>query len=200
MPNYIDRDGDEIWLASSSPYDGLMTAGVFAVLIPISIIVCPAFLLADFIAENFYISTTVFFIVSALAALIMARIKYKKVNGVLIDAFGNFAMLASYYLITYLYFVPNVRITSNGVLLWLVFVLIVSVIVFIRQCVRKIIDSAIANCILGIVVLLLTYAAFCVAVSVSLFNENYVLKAYEISGNSFFADIVGMLFYIPSKF
>lgn len=198
MPNYIDRDGDEIWLAGSSTYDGLLGMGAFLLLIPVCLVVCPAFLLADIIAEHFYAATGVFLAFSASAALILARQKYRKATDILTDTLGNFSMLFSYYIITYLYFVPSARVKSEGIIVWLIFLFLESIIVFIRQCVRKMINKSALNCLTGIAVLLLMYAAFCGTVHLCNFNEIFVFKAYNISDSSALYKIIKMLFYIPS--
>ena len=198
MPVYIDRNGDEIWLAGSSPYDGFLGIGAFLVLIPVCLVVCPAFLLADVIVGHFYAATGVFLALSAIAALVLARQKYKRPADTFVDALGNFSTLFSYYLITYLYFVPSVRIKSEGIIVWLIFLFFETAFVFIRQCVRKIINSSVLNCLLGVFVLLLIYAAFCSTVHLCNFNENYVLRAYNISDGSFLYKILKTLFYIPS--
>ncbi len=193
MPEYRDRHGDIIGLPGPSPYDGLFGVGAAAILIPASIVLCPMFLLANAILENFNKATLIFCLVSVVVSIVMARLKFRSIIEIVLDALGSFIMFGSYYLIAFMLCIPMERI-----LMWIVLSVLATATVFIRQSIRYIAESAVLGLITGILAFVIIYAVFCfIVVQSPSINSSGVIKAYKLSENNYMCAVIRLLYYLP---
>jgi|GEM_PF-5388901 len=115
MPYYKDRNsGREIWLASGEN-DAIISTAILIVIAPFALVFAVVFIIADFITAHFMVTSVIYFSVTALISLIIAKITERKTVNRILDCLGLMLMFFAFSYFSFFYYIPRV-INQGGLM------------------------------------------------------------------------------------
>jgi len=170
---------------------GLATGIIFAIIIPIGILLAVFAHIADFLTTHFVLTSVLYFIFSVVASVVLPRFK-GIASPHFMEYISNFLMFVLFYIYIYFYFVPQFFI-RGVVIAWILGFAFISVIVFLQQCLSRVF-SPILNLIIYSVIFVVTFIILRGSIS-SHFSLDELAGLYRRSESGVFRGVIGFLFF-----